>query len=72
MREVIDRDECLGFNISSTELFLEKEKEYEKLVEETFDVHFDSGLYTLKFYLLDHLMEDIEKLGSLEMLDRSP
>lgn len=37
-----------------------------------FDGHYDSFQYTLDFYLVDHMMEDIEKFGSLEMLDSFP
>lgn len=36
-----------------------------------FDTHFDGGLYTSNFYLLDHVKEDTEKFGSLKRLDIS-
>lgn len=31
-----------------------------------------SRLFTLKFYLLDHLLEDLSKLGRIFSLDTSP
>lgn len=37
-----------------------------------FDIIWETFLCTLKLYLLDRLMEDLENIGSLENLDELP
>lgn len=39
-------------------------KEFKQFVCQTFDVHCKTELYTPKFHFLDHLVEDLEHLGS--------
>lgn len=34
--------------------------------------HCETGFYTLKFHLLDHVIVDLERLGFLDVLDTSP
>lgn len=48
------------------------ENEFKRMLVETFDEHFDPGLYTLKYYLLDHSVDDIQTFGALSVLDSSP
>lgn len=43
-----------------------------KMIVSQYGPHSTTGLYTLKFHLLDHLPEDISRFGSLSMLDASP
>lgn len=50
----------------------ERVKEFKRELVERFDDHCESGLYTLKFHLLDHMVEDIRKFGTLSVLDGSP
>lgn len=40
------------------------------MLVEVFDERHDSGLYTLKFYLLDYIVEGIQRFGALYALDR--
>ena len=37
-----------------------------------FEPYVQKGLFTLKFHLLDHLVEDLSKYGSLQYLDSGP
>lgn len=48
-----------------------KGKEFKKMVEEAIDEHRDSVLCTLKYYLLDHIVEGIQRFGALSFLDSS-
>jgi hypothetical protein len=43
-----------------------------KECKRVFDPYVNKGLYTLKFHLLDHLVEDIMKYGSLDYLSAGP
>lgn len=38
----------------------------------TFHEHCETGWYTVKFHLLDHSMEDLEKFGSIDVVKGSP
>lgn len=38
----------------------------------TFEKHCEHGIHTLKFHLLDHVVEDLSKFGGLNILDASP
>lgn len=38
----------------------------------TFSEHCKSGLYTPRFHLLDHVMEDLRVFGTLPVLDAPP
>lgn len=44
---------------------------FKKLVNDVFETHCDAELYTMKFDLLDHLVEDLSKFGALERHDSS-
>lgn len=52
-RKVMDREECLGFDIYRAELFSKEVKEFKELVVKSFDVHCNIGLHSLRFHLLD-------------------
>lgn len=47
-------------------------QQFNLLVDKTLEGLCDRGLYTQKSDLLDQLMEDLERLGSLEVLNASP
>lgn len=47
-------------------------KDFKKMLAETTEEHYDSGLYTLKYYRLDRTAEDIQRFGPLCSLDNSP
>lgn len=38
---------------------------------QTFSEHCNSGIYNLKFHLLDHVLEELKALGTLSVLDAS-
>lgn len=40
----------------------ESVKHFKEEMKEMFDRHYETGLYTLKFYLLDHIMKGLERL----------
>lgn len=50
----------------------EEIQQFNEPVKATFHEHYNSGSYTLKFYFLDHMVEDVQRCESLEMLDGSP
>lgn len=37
----------------------------------TFEEHSDSGLYWLKYHLIDHMVEDVRKSGTLSVFNSS-
>lgn len=41
-------------------------------MKEVFDDHSETGLYMLQFHPLDHIVKDLEKVGSLNVLNTSP
>lgn len=45
---------------------------FETVVEYTFAPHCSSGLLTLKFYLHDHLVDDMKRFRSLSFVDAGP
>lgn len=47
-------------------------KRLKKECKRVFDPYVQKGLYTLKFHLLDHLVEDLLKYGSLDYLNAGP
>ena len=47
-------------------------KNFKRDVVTLFEPHCDSGLFTLKFHLLDHLCTDLRCFGTLAMLDAGP
>lgn len=47
-------------------------REFKSVVEGAFASHCPSGLYTLKYHLLDHLVEDLERFGSISFMDAGP
>ena len=47
-------------------------KRLKKECKRVFDPYVQKGLYTLKFHLLDHLVEDLLKYGSLDYLSAGP
>lgn len=40
-------------------------------VKKTFDAHCEVGLYTLKLHFLDHVVDDLERFGSMKLLNSS-
>lgn len=44
-------------------------EEFEPTVEKEFVSHCPSGLYILKFHLLHHVLEDLERFGSSSFTD---
>lgn len=48
-----------------------KIEEFQSLLVRTFGEHCNSGLYILKFHLLDHVVEDLRLFGTLSVLDAS-
>lgn len=50
----------------------EEIQHFKELVKAMFEEHCGSGLYMLKLHLLDHVVEVLERYGSLEMLHGSP
>lgn len=42
------------------------------MLVEMFAMNCDYGLYTLQYHLLDRIVEDIRRLGSVTVLDSSP
>lgn len=51
--------------------FKKKVQYFKVLTIKTFQDFCVSGLFTLKFHLLDHMVEDMERFGSLQVLDAS-
>lgn len=47
-------------------------KEYKSLLKTTLDEICEIRLYTLKFLLLDHVVDDPEQFGGLKLLDALP
>lgn len=45
---------------------------FKELVKATFDQHCESGLNRMKCHLLDHVVQDLKRFGSLRILDGSP
>lgn len=43
-------------------------QKFRALVREIFDAHYETGLYTPKFYLLDHILKDLDVVERLELL----
>lgn len=46
-----------------------RDKEFKKMVRDAFDEHCDSGLYTLKYHLLENMVEEIKRFETLSNLD---
>ena len=46
-------------------------QEWKKLVVEFFGAYCETGLFTLKFHMLDHMVTDIRKFGTLSVLSAS-
>lgn len=44
-------------------------QKFKALVKEMFGVHCETGLYTLRFHAVKHFMEDLDRFGSLELLN---
>lgn len=44
-------------------------KSFKLLLQETLDEHYETVLYTLKFHMLDQVVEDLKRLGSIDDLD---
>ena len=61
-----------GLNKPRLERLRKLVQSLKKSSSEFFSRFVDKGLYTLKFHLLDHLPEDIEKYASLSFTDASP
>lgn len=72
MKKVMDQKECLGFNIFSAELFFEKSERTQRPFEKNRLTHSAMCLCSLKFHLLDHMMEDTGKFRSLKMPESFP
>ena len=47
-------------------------REFKKLLWCVFGPHCNNGLNTLKFHLLDHLVHDLKRFGSISVLSASP
>ena len=45
---------------------------FKQTCKDIFEKHVNRGLFTLKFHLLDHLVEDLRKYGTLDFLDAGP
>lgn len=45
--------------------------EFEKILVVTFGEHYDSSLYTLKYHLLDDIVYDTQRFGTVSVLARS-
>jgi hypothetical protein len=45
---------------------------FKKLVSSVFRPHFENSILTLKFHLLDHVVDDLERFGSIKVLSASP
>lgn len=43
-----------------------------EMMNKSFDEHRETGLHTLIFHLLDHVVNDLKELGSLHVLTSSP
>lgn len=61
MEEIVG-DELLG-NVRK------EGQKFKSLVVETFYVHCKTGLYTMKFHLFDHVLEDLDRVRSVELLN---
>lgn len=46
--------------------------DFKLMLVETSDEHCDLGLYTIKYHLLTHTAENIQRFGTLSHLDISP
>lgn len=44
-------------------------QKFKELVKETFDAHCEAELYTLELHSLDHVVEELDLFGSLELLN---
>lgn len=47
------------------------DKEFKKIFVGAFDEHCHSGLYTPKYHVLDHMVENMRKLGTISVMDSS-
>lgn len=62
----------LKIRIAAVDGWKEKIQNFKELLEMKVKETFDSGLYMLKFHLLDSIMELFDGFGSLVILDCSP
>lgn len=46
-------------------------RKFKEIMKAAFDTHCETGVYTLKFHLPHHLVENLERFGSLKKLDGS-
>lgn len=53
------------------EMLYERVKTFKRMLVVTFHELGDSGFYTFKYRLLDHMMNDLLKFGTLSVLDRN-
>lgn len=63
-RKEIVRDELLG----SARVEAQK---FKAVVKQIFYMHHETGLYTLKFHLLEHVVEDLDRFWTLEFSNSS-
>lgn len=68
VRFVMNRERFMGLESTELTSITDEAAESMKLVAGNFQDHRRNRLFTLKFQLLDHLTEDIEKLERKEML----
>lgn len=46
--------------------------DYKRMLVDAFDEYYDSGLYRLKYQVLDHTVDDLQKFETLSILGISP
>lgn len=68
----MNRGKFIGLKAAELNSIRDQVPELKRLVVKMFQAHCCNGLFTLNFHLLDHLTEDIECFGSIEMLEASP
>lgn len=72
LKMFMNRYECSGFRAETFAELKRKIAELISVIMNTLEEYRDAWLFTLKFHLLDHLAENLERFGSPEMLDSSP
>ena len=68
--EKIDKSDGINDEIIST--LSKKVNTFKQLTQTVFEPYVENGLFTLKFHMLHHLVEDVKRYTSLEYLSASP
>lgn len=69
---VVSQNYVQGWSVEELEKLRRDFRAFKHMVVNMFSSVFSSRLFTLKFHLLDHLVEDISRSGGISAMDASP